>query len=401
MELDIKQILLEYNKIDLDRKNFNKFVLSEDFSSSKKTADESNFQGSDKLSGLNQNFYPVVDRLMGLLKTSGCKVRFTSGHRPVKTNTKSLHPQGRAIDFVFTDNARSCVNNMTNICRTLNDEFRGVNCINEYASLGGKKTKDWSGDHYHIEFSGQSSKRPANSQSGTQQSEPTSDGTQTNDGTSQSSSGIGGDVLKMLGTSILSRIMDGYEITKPLILNENFYFGKRVRDANGYYIIPARYNTEIKSPINGIVISEDLGVGNCPNSVIIKNSGLNIKLQYCNLSSKSVNLGDRVLQNQEIGKTDNKGDVFIYIHSITSKPKTNTKNKNKEDDNDYNKYDEKYYEDKERKEKLKRSGDPAVHYLASLPVNLVRRLFGKNKKQKETKNESKINENIERIKKLL
>jgi hypothetical protein len=402
MELDIKQILLEYNKIDLDRQNFNKFVLSEDFSSSKKTADESNFQGSEKLSGLNQNFYPVVDRLMEFLKSKSCRVRFTSGHRPVKTNTKSLHPQGRAIDFVFTDNARSCISHMTEICKALNNEFRGVNCINEYASLGGKKTKDWSGDHYHIDFSGQASKKTTGTQELANQPTSTGDEIQTNDGDSQQSSGLGANVLKMLGASILSRIMDGYQITKPLILNENFYFGKRITDANGYYIIPARYNSEIKSPINGIVISENLGVGNCPNSVIIKNSGLNIKLQYCNLSSKSVNLGDRVLQNQEIGKTNNLNDVFVYAHSIQTqtKPKNNRK-KEEDDDNDWSKEERKKWEDKERKEKLKQSGDPAVHYLASLPVNLVKRLFRKKKKNKEEENESKLNENIQRIKKLL
>ena len=234
--------------------------------------------------------------------------------------------------------------------------------------------------------------------------QPTSTGDeiQTNDGDSQQSSGLGANVLKMLGASILSRIMDGYQITKPLILNENFYFGKRITDANGYYIIPARYNSEIKSPINGIVISENLGVGNCPNSVIIKNSGLNIKLQYCNLSSKSVNLGDRVLQNQEIGKTNNLNDVFVYAHSIQTqtKPKNNRK-KEEDDDNDWSKEERKKWEDKERKEKLKQSGDPAVHYLASLPVNLVKRLFRKKKKNKEEENESKLNENIQRIKKLL
>lgn len=390
MELDIKQILLEYNKIDLNKGNFNEFVLSEDFSFSKKTAEESNFQGSEKLSGLNQNFYPVVDRLMELLNSKSCKVRFTSGHRPIKTNTKSLHPQGRAIDFVFTDNVRSCLGYMTDVCKTLNGEFRGVNCVNEYASLGGKKTKDWSGDHFHIDFSGQASKKSNGAQSMTNLSTSTGDEIQTDDGESQQHSDIGSNVLKMLGTSILSRIMDGYEISKPLVLNENLYFGKKITDANGYYIIPARYNSEIKSPINGIVISENLGVGNCPNSVIIKNSGLNIKLQYCNLSSKSVNLGDRVLENQEIGKTNNVNDVYVYAHSIQTKSK-NYRKKEQSDD--------KEWEEKERREKLKQSGDPAVHYLASLPVNLVKRLFRKKKKNEE--NESKLNENILRIKKLL
>ena len=116
------------------------------------------------------------------------------------------------------------------------------------------------------------------------------------------------------------------------------------------------------------------------------------KLQYCNLGDKSVNNGDRVSENQVIGKTNPKQDVSVMIISLDTNKPTSASPKTKNYGKDYEK--------EQNRQRLRRSGDPAAYFLASWPFDLYR-YMKKKKKEKSEENESKINENIQRIKKLL
>jgi hypothetical protein len=398
MDLNLRKILLEYKEIDYNKNQLNKSIINEDYNETKKIADSAGFSGTDKLANLNQNFYPVVARLFNLLQSNSCKARISSGHRNVMTNTKSLHPQGRAIDIVFTSNIRSCVGYMTKICSQLNSEFPGVYCMNEYPSMGGKKSKDWSGDHYHIQFSGNLKDGGETKGSSETKTDYGSSETKTDSGSLMdylpdlSSDASSDSFAGLIGKSLLKNIMDDYNPTHSLMIDENFNFGRKVIDNGYYYIIPSLHNTEIRTPISGIA-----SVGrssNCPNQVIIKNSAYMTKLQYCNLGEKSVNDGDRVSENQVIGKADPKQDVSVMIIPLGTNKTTNVKSKNKNND-------DKDYEKEQARQRLRRSGgDPVTHFLVSWPFDLYR-YMKKKKKEKSKENESKINENIQRIKKLL
>lgn len=378
---------MEYKDIDYNKNQFNKSIINEDYNETKKIADSAGFSGTDKLSNLNKNFYPVVARLFQLLQSKSCKARISSGHRDVITNTTSLHPKGRAIDIVFSSNIRSCVGYMPKICSQLNSEFPGVYCKNEYPSMGGKKSKDWSGDHYHIQFSG-TLKKDGGETKGSSQTKTDSGSLMDYlpDLSSVSSDSFAG----LIGKSLLKHIMDDYNPSHSVMIDENFNFGRKVIDNGNYYIIPSLHNTEIKTPISGIA-----SVGrssNCPNQVIIKNSAYMTKLQYCNLGEKSVNDGDRVSENQVIGKSNPKQDVSVMIIPLGTNKTTNMKSKTKN-------YDKEYEKEQDRL-RLRRSGDPAAYFLASWPFDLYR-YMKKKRKEKSEENESKINENIQRIKKLL
>jgi hypothetical protein len=397
MDLNVRKILMEYKEIDYNKNQFNKSIINEDYKETKKIADSAGFSGTDKLSNLNQNFYPVVARLFQLLQSNSCKARISSGHRDVMTNTKSLHPQGRAIDIVFSSNIRSCVGYMPKICNQLNSEFPGVYCMNEYPSMGGKKSKDWSGDHYHIQFSGNLKDGGETKGSPKTKTDSDSSGSKTDSSSLMDylpdlSSGASSDSFAgLIGKSLLKHIMDDYSPSHSVIIDENFNFGKKVIDNGNYYIIPSLHNTEIRTPISGIAsVGRSSG---CPNQVIIKNSAYMTKLQYCNLGEKSVNDGDRVSENQVIGKTNPKQDVSVMIIPLgTNKPtsvRSKTKNNNDKD-----------YEKEQNRQRLRRSGDPAAYFLASWPFDLYR-YMKKKRKEKSEENESKINENIQRIKKLL
>jgi hypothetical protein len=387
MDLNVRKILMEYKEIDYNKNQLTKSIINEDYKETKKIADSAGFSGTDKLSNLNQNFYPVVTRLFQLLQTKYCKARISSGHRDVMTNTTSLHPKGRAIDIVFTTNIRSCVGHMPKICNQLNSEFPGVYCMNEYPSMGGKKSKDWSGDHYHIQFSGNLKNGGETKGS----AETKTDSGSLMDYLPDLSSGSSSDSFAgLIGKSLLKHIMDDYSPSHSVMIDENFNFGRKVIDNGNYYIIPSLHNTEIRTPISGIA-----SVGrssNCPNQVIIKNSAYMTKLQYCNLGDKSVNNGDRVSENQVIGKTNPKQDVSVMIISLDTNKPTSASPKTKNYGKDYEK--------EQNRQRLRRSGDPAAYFLASWPFDLYR-YMKKKKKEKSEENESKINENIQRIKKLL
>jgi hypothetical protein len=391
MELDIKQILSEYKKLDYSKNLIQRLLIKENYESVKSLADSYGFQNTNKLSDLDSNFYPVLESLFELLNSSSCKVNFTSGKRPLMSNPNSLHPKGRAIDFVFIDNVSSCVNYMTQICNSLNSKYPGVGCLNEYPSYGGKKSKDWSGDHFHIHFSGQAVKSPDTPQDlAAKQNKPTN--------TATPSLNFDQEIATQIGKQVFGQLMSSYQIENKDVLSENFYFGKRATQGDGYYTIPSQHNPIIKSPISGIIVSDNLMGSRCVNSITIKNSLLDTKLQYCNLSEKLVNIGDRIVENQEIGKSNDRVDTIVYLEFKKQDDTTNNSDNEKG-----NKNNDEDYEEKLKRQRLRTSGDPVAYQLASWPLDLYRHLTKKkkDKEEKEEKTESKINENIERIKKLL
>jgi len=212
MDLDIKKILLEYKIIDNNKLLLNKEIVEEGYVDAKKIADMHGVLGLNKLLNLDPNFYPVIEKLIPLLTAKSCKITLTSGRRPVKTNKTSLHPHGRAIDFVFRNNVRSCLNYMPQICKTLQSEFKGLYCLNEYVSMGGVKTKDTTGDNYHIEWAGKKSKNTKTTDNKPNPSVKL-------DNISLGSESGGGGFASEIGKEILGKIMDSHKTNKQPLKN--------------------------------------------------------------------------------------------------------------------------------------------------------------------------------------
>lgn len=73
-------------------------------------------------------------------------------------------------------------------------------------------------------------------------------------------------------------------------------------------------NTEIKSPLNGVVVRSADGVGKCGGAIEIEHYLNNKKITtlYCHLNKRNVNVGDEV----------NKGDIIGYSGGETTAPES-------------------------------------------------------------------------------
>jgi murein DD-endopeptidase MepM/ murein hydrolase activator NlpD len=203
-------------------------------------------------------------------------------------------------------------------------------------------------------------------------------------------------------------------------LKEQREFGNDVSNRYGRIIIPKDTNPKIKSPASG-VIDNSRYVSGCVNQVIILTKS-NHYLQFCGISKPSVTNGQSISRGTILGSTDTDVEVTMFDDSWNTVPiQSNTSssfNKNTEDDEKDKKKKEtpeKYYE------------DPLVAMLAHLPSKMIDKVFGDryDKKTGEMTQKrwggvadkrpvdpwvidaikkpftKKVNENIDRIKKLL
>ena len=197
-------------------------------------------------------------------------------------------------------------------------------------------------------------------------------------------------------------------------------FGDRISDRFGSIIIPARSNSKIKSPVNGIIYLGHAD-SNCKNQVAIEHNieGRRYFLQFCNITELNVKNGRSISKGESLGKMsddvkvslfdsgwDKKNLLSMMDREINSKVKSTVKykkdNKNK-DDNSKDK-------DKKKDKEQRKYYDPAIPYFIK-KVNDMIPSITKNKKGEEPKisnffnkhgmTTEKVNENIERIKKLL
>lgn len=203
-------------------------------------------------------------------------------------------------------------------------------------------------------------------------------------------------------------------------IQEQKSFGKNVQNRYGRIIIPGDLNPKIKSPISGVVDNSRYS-SSCKNQITIKGqSNGKIYLQFCGIDTPLVRDGMKVSAGQVIGRTDSdvEASLFdsawnrIYIKDDfrDKTPEVDDEDKKKKKDNK-----ERYY------------SDPAVALLASLPAMAANKIFGDryDKKTGEMTQKrwggvadkrevdpwllnlikkpfaKKVNEDLERIKKLL
>jgi murein DD-endopeptidase MepM/ murein hydrolase activator NlpD len=202
-------------------------------------------------------------------------------------------------------------------------------------------------------------------------------------------------------------------------IEEQRKFGNDVQNRYGRLILPKDSNTNIKTPISGVVFNKKF-FGSCKNQITIKNEDNgNIYLQFCGIDSPVVKDGMSVFEGQTIGRTNSDVEVTLYNSSwnrVHITDKFEVKKKPKEQD-----------KEKKKSEKERYYTDPAVALMASLPAMAFDKIFGDryDKDTGELKQKrwggvadkrqvdpwiidylkkpfgKKVNEDIERIKKLL
>jgi hypothetical protein len=206
------------------------------------------------------------------------------------------------------------------------------------------------------------------------------------------------------------------KIFNPNKMNESITFGKNIKTNYGKLIIPKNSNSKIKSPISGIVDNTKYSSG-CPNQIMIKTNDTKPQyLQYCGISSPKVRNGDSIFEGQLIGETNNDVEITLYNSSFKIIPlNKNTKINGKKDD--------KEYKDEFKKDKTtNRYEDPVLAALVQLPFKPFENQYDETGKIKEKRIglatdkrpvdpwilnmikkpfQKKVNENVERIKKLL
>ena len=194
-------------------------------------------------------------------------------------------------------------------------------------------------------------------------------------------------------------------------------FGDRLSDRFGSIIIPARNNPKIKSPVDGVIYETHFD-SNCKNQVVVEHEIDNTSyyLQFCNITEPTARGGRAVSKGTTLGKTSDDVRVSLYdsgwgrinlVSLMDKEIKTPVKSKvnlSKQKDN---------YDIEDRDKDVK---EPTRYYDPSLPfflkkINDMIPSISKNKKGEEPKisnffkkhslSNKKVNEDIERIKRLL
>lgn len=201
-------------------------------------------------------------------------------------------------------------------------------------------------------------------------------------------------------------------------LNEQRNFGKNISNRYGRVVIPGNENPKIKAPISGTITNKKY-FSSCNNQITIENNDNDtVYLLFCGITNPKVGSGKRVMVGDLLGTTDSDVEVTMFdknwnsIKIPTKDLKIDKKEKETEKELDGSKKssDPEYY-------------DPFMAALLGLPSKLFQDKFDKSgnriekryggvadKKQvdpwvlnflKDPLNRKKVNENIEKIKKML
>ena len=199
-------------------------------------------------------------------------------------------------------------------------------------------------------------------------------------------------------------------------INESWSLGKNSSNRYGRIILPKDDNPKIKSPISGKINNSKFFSG-CVNQLTIENNDNGTTyLQYCGISSPSLSNGDRVSPGDLLGRTDTDVEVNMFDHTWSKIPITDTNLSAGKKETET---------DTEKKKASPDSGywDPFMAAIIGAPLKIFQDKFDKqgnrtekryggvaDKKQvdpfvlnflKDPLNRKKVNENIERIKKML
>ena len=244
-------------------------------------------------------------------RAAGVKVDITtavSGHK----HLPSRHPSGNAVDIAMINgkavspsnraDADKLVSALVSMGYTKNSESGNPKAVLTFGFPGHD-------DHVHVSNETKQSS-----------SEPTSDNKDTNtssDNTSSDSTSYD----SSYGDLTPDPLVMGWAntLTKVLGLKEEKIYGKFGNDTQirrGTIVIPKDNNSQIKSPISGIII---LGRNNssCKNKVSIKHNinGDEYYLEYCGIDNISARDNRKISKGDVIGTTDSDVRVSLYDSS--------------------------------------------------------------------------------------
>ena len=196
-------------------------------------------------------------------------------------------------------------------------------------------------------------------------------------------------------------------------------FGRSVISNYGSYLIPKNENTKIKSAVDGIV-SVGRSNYNCKNQILVKHTIENkpYYLEYCGITTKQVRSGENVSKGEILGVTTDDVTVSLYNQAWTKISIKTVLNKEKKPSNTGNTSTGRG-SSRSKNEPFQSKNDPSVDFFKKvLTFPFTKKDDGDPSKPKmwssptskrqpktgfffEEKKNKKINESIERIKKLL
>ena len=358
--------------------------------------------------GVVKNSFPSRDNINQQLlkdvqdaaKAANVNVSITtaqSGHESLP----SRHPSGNAVDISIINGK-----NVSPANRSDADQF-----VNALVKMGYVKNSEsgnpkavltfgFKGHDNHVHVSNQGDSSSATIQSGTTQSGTTQPTTLTSD--EEQFGKVDTDSPEY---SILAQAASKFQLKEEKIYSK---LGNRISVSNRSIIIPSNSNTIIKSPIDGVV-NNFHSDRSCINQLTIQHSIENktYYLQFCGISNPKIKDGKKVSKGDILGKTTTDVTVSlfdkvweqIYLTKMLDKEVSKDailNKKNNRNNDEYNKGTE-YY-------------DPFYPWIGKKILGLGKKIPSMSKgEEPKIKNfftkhgmtSKKVDENIERIKKLL
>jgi len=296
-------------------------------------------------------------------KNAGIKVDITtaiSGHgKKTKSGNTSRHPSGNAVDIAIINGKAVSLSNRADADKLVDELVKMGYTKNAEGPSNPKSvlTFGFEGHNNHVHISNITSS-PSDT-SGTSSTSSTSSGETSSKGFARS---IGAGILKSIG------IQESFEPST---------FGSNTKVVNGKVLIPRNSNSKIKSPVSGRIV-DVISNSSCVNQITIEfEDGF---LEYCGITSPSnkIKSGVKVGVGTVLGTTNSNTTVSLYTH-----------NKRK---------DKIVFDDENEKNKKKEKKDGDLSDKGQYSQLLIK---GYRELKKSFDKDKKVEENIQKIKKLL
>ena len=336
-------------------------------------------KGSEISSGgeITNEISNIVSEILKEYKQTNpdAKVRITSGndnyHKKLSYNSE--HKTGNAIDITIEPYNSKNANDFITIVKKFIQKYPKLGFRDEYTNPSEAAT----GKHFHLEYGSGGILQPSKVTD-----TPTSTDTTTDTGGTTGTTSY--NFAREMGKSLLNAI----GIKESLDYTS---LGKKTSLRFGDVVIPKKENSNIKSPVSGVVSKY---FNDC-NGLTIKfeSEGKTLYLNYCGIEPSRFRVGQKINKGEVIGSPDSDVNVSLF-NSNGYKQKINS---NKKTDSDkglgsFFRTNSKptTYPDKSDSKDYSRYNSEIGRELIKLKDNL----FSINKKDK-------LEENIDRIKNLL
>ena len=341
----------------------------------------------------------LLQDIQNAAKSAGVNVSVTtgiSGHgNKTKSGNTSRHTTGNAVDIAMINGKAVSTSNRADADKLVaalvsmgyNKNAEGPSNPKAVLTFG----FEGHDNHVHVSnMTGSPSQQPTTSSSASTGTETSTTGTETSTTGTKDYTGGAGKFARDIGKQILNviGIKESFEPSS---------FGNNVQSNRGKVMIPKKTNSKIKSPVSGVIVDINTSQS-CINQTVIEfNEGY---LEYCGITNPSLKTGGKVRIGDSLGTTNSNVTVTLYSRK---KNKTNIELNNDENpkvEKPKNRdsllvkgYHNLKKSSKEKELELKK--DKPEQPTNSLLVRGYRKL----KKSFDTP--KKLEENIERIKKLL